>query len=90
MEFMELIQGDKTIFQYKVKFTELAQFAPHIVNNDERKTKKFQRELCSSIKTWMTTLRLRTFSEVLETTKVVERECEDLQRIRDQGKKHPN
>ena len=53
MEFMELIQGNKTVLQYEAKFTKLAQFAPHIVSNDVRKAKKFQRGLRPSTRTRM-------------------------------------
>ncbi|XP_030948929.1 uncharacterized protein LOC115972826 [Quercus lobata] len=87
VEFMELIQGNKTVLQYEAKFTELARFAPHIVSDDVRKAKKFQRGLRPSIRTRMAALRLKAYSEVVETAKVVERECEDYQRIRDQNKK---
>ena len=56
MEFMELIQGNKTVLQYEAKFTELARFAPHIVSDDVWKAKKFQRSLRPSIKTRMAAL----------------------------------
>ena len=85
IEFMELIQGYKTVLQHVVKFTELARFAPHIVSNDVRKAKKFQRGLRPSIKTRMSALGLKAYSEVVEIAKVVEKECEDYQRIRDQN-----
>ena len=87
VEFMELIQGNKMVLQYEAKFTELARFAPHIVSDDVRKANKFRRGLQPSIRTRMATLRLKAYSEVVETTKVVEKECEDYQRIRDQNKK---
>ena len=35
----------------------------------------------------MSALRLKAYSEVIEIAKVVEKECEDYQRIRDQNKK---
>ena len=41
VEFMELIQGNKTVLQYEAKFTELSRFAPHIMADDVRKAKKF-------------------------------------------------
>ena len=81
VEFMELIQGNKMVLQYEAKFTELARFAPHIVSDDVRKANKFRRGLQPSIRTRMATLRLKAYSEVVETTKVVEKECEDYQRI---------
>lgn len=45
LEFMELIQGNKTVLQYKAKFIELARFSPHIALVDTRNSKKFQRGL---------------------------------------------
>ena len=84
---MELIQGNKTVLQYEAKFTKLAQFAPHIVSNDVRKAKKFQRGLRPSTRTRMAAFWLKSYSEVVETAKVVEKECEDYQRIQDQNKK---
>ncbi|KAL4643006.1 hypothetical protein ACB092_02G061200 [Castanea dentata] len=89
VEFMELIQGNKTVLQYEAKFTELSRFAPHIVADDVRKAKKFQRGLRPSIRTRMAALRLKSYSEVVETAKVVEKECEDYQRIRSQNNKRP-
>jgi len=56
VEFMELIQGNKTVLQYEAKFTELSRFAPHIVADDVRKAKKFQRGLRPSIRTRMAAL----------------------------------
>ena len=87
MEFMELIQGNKMVLQYEAKFTELSRFSPHIMVGDVRKAKKFQRGLRPSIRTRMVALQLKAYSEVVETVKVVEKECEDYQKIRDQNKK---
>ena len=56
VEFMELIQGNKTVLQYEAKFTKLARFASHVVSNDVRKAKKFQRGLRPSIRTRMAAL----------------------------------
>ncbi|XP_075665512.1 uncharacterized protein LOC142635199 [Castanea sativa] len=67
---------------YEAKFTELSQFASHIVADDVRKAKKFQRGLRPNIRTRMAALRLKLYFEVVETAKVVEKKCEDYQRIR--------
>ena len=56
VEFIELIQGNKTVLQYEAKFTKLARFASHVVSNDVRKAKKFQRGLRPSIRTRMAAL----------------------------------
>ena len=87
VEFMELIQGNKMVLQYEAKFTELAWFAPHVVSDNVRKAKKFQRGLRPSIRTRMASLRLKAYFEVVEMAKVVEKECEDYQRIWDQNNK---
>lgn len=84
---MELIQGNKTVLQYEAKFTELARLASHVVFDDVRKAKKFQRGLQPSIRTRMAALLLKAYFEVVEMAKVVEKECEDYQKIRDQNKK---
>ena len=47
------------------------------MSDDVRKAKKFQRGLRLSIRTRMAALRLKAYSEVVETAKVVEKECED-------------
>ena len=43
VEFMGLIQENKTVLQYEAKFTELSRFAPHIVANDVRKVRLCKR-----------------------------------------------
>ena len=59
------------------------------MSNDVRKAKKFQRGLRPKIRTRMAALRLKSYSEVVETAKVVEKECEDYHRIRSQNNKRP-
>ena len=51
--------------------------------------RNFQRGLRPSIRTRMAALRLKSYSEVVEIAKVVEKECEDYQRIRSQNNKRP-
>lgn len=41
MEFIEFIQGNKTVLQYKAIFIELDRFNLYIASDDERKVKKF-------------------------------------------------
>lgn len=49
VEFMELIQGSKTMLQYKAKFMEQVRFAPYIAGDELRKAKRFQIGLRLSI-----------------------------------------
>lgn len=78
-EFISLIQGNRTILQYKAKFMELMRFTPHISENEERKARKFQKGLCPSIRTKMASVRLRTFVEVVDIAMMVEQECDEVQ-----------
>ncbi|XP_028083104.1 uncharacterized protein LOC114284405 [Camellia sinensis] len=41
-EFQELKQGKMSVAEYKAKFTELARFAPHMVDTDYKKARKFE------------------------------------------------
>ncbi|XP_028052079.1 uncharacterized protein LOC114256624 [Camellia sinensis] len=41
-EFQELKQGKMSVAEYEAKFTELAKFAPHIVDTDYKKAQKFE------------------------------------------------
>ncbi|XP_028116581.1 uncharacterized protein LOC114314305 [Camellia sinensis] len=41
-EFQELKQGNMSIAKYEAKFTELAQFTPHMVDTDYKKAQKFE------------------------------------------------
>ena len=41
-EFIRLKQGNMTVAQYEVKFTELSRFAPHLITTEVDKAMKFQ------------------------------------------------
>ncbi|MQM09883.1 hypothetical protein Taro_042769 [Colocasia esculenta] len=40
-EFLSLAQGSMTVLEYEARFYELSKYAPHIVADERRKTKKF-------------------------------------------------
>lgn len=46
---MNLVQGNMTVGEYELRLTELSWYAPHIIVNEEEKTKKFQDNLAPSI-----------------------------------------
>ncbi|XP_028095441.1 uncharacterized protein LOC114295390 [Camellia sinensis] len=48
-EFMELKQNSMTVAEYKAKFTELARFAPHMVDTDYKKARHFEGGLQNDI-----------------------------------------
>ncbi|KAH7542658.1 hypothetical protein FEM48_Zijuj02G0097500 [Ziziphus jujuba var. spinosa] len=65
VEFIELKQGKMTLARYERKFDELSRYAPHLVDTDERKAKKFERGLRDGLRRTIYVLRLRTYGEVL-------------------------
>ncbi|XP_028093463.1 uncharacterized protein LOC114293570 [Camellia sinensis] len=48
-KFETLRQGNKTVAEYEAQFTELAQFAPHMVYTDYMKARKFEGGLRTAI-----------------------------------------
>lgn len=49
IEFYNLVQGNMTAAHYETKFVELSRYALHMVADDEKKAKKFQRGLAQYI-----------------------------------------
>lgn len=69
---MELVQGNFTVVEYEANFTELARFAPHQVENEERKAFKFEWGLRPSIRTKLSVLRLRSYSKLVTRALIIE------------------
>ncbi|XP_028088842.1 uncharacterized protein LOC114289337 [Camellia sinensis] len=65
-EFETLRQGNKTVAEYEAQFAELARFAPHMVDTDYKKTRKFEGGLRSAILDKVNMLKLPTYVDVLE------------------------
>ena len=41
-EFEQLKQGKMTVAEYETNFTELARYAPHMIDTDYKKARKFE------------------------------------------------
>ncbi|KAL5823490.1 hypothetical protein ACOSQ4_021390 [Xanthoceras sorbifolium] len=52
-EFYRLVQGSMTVDAYEKKFTELSRAAPHIIENEVNKCRKFEEGLRHEIKTYV-------------------------------------
>ena len=50
LEFLNLIQGNMTVAKYESKFTELSRFATHMIDDESRKAKRFERGLRPAIR----------------------------------------
>ncbi|GMP22048.1 hypothetical protein CsSME_00000233 [Camellia sinensis var. sinensis] len=65
-EFMELKQDSMTVAEYEAKFTELARFAPHVIDTDYKKARHFEGGLRSDILERVNVLKLETYIGVLD------------------------
>ena len=72
VQFLNLKQGDMTVPQYASKFNELARFAPHQVDTEERKTRRFEEGLKPWIYNKVAVLQLEDYSQILEKAIIVE------------------
>ncbi|XP_028059890.1 uncharacterized protein LOC114263524 [Camellia sinensis] len=66
LEFQELKQGRMSVAKYEAKFTELAWFAPHMVDTDYKKAWKFEGGLDLEVFDRVGVLKLPTYVEVLD------------------------
>ncbi|XP_028059676.1 uncharacterized protein LOC114263357 [Camellia sinensis] len=66
LEFEGLKQGNMTVAEYEAKFIELARFAPHMVDTDYKKARKFENGLRSDILERVNVLKLPTYVDVLD------------------------
>ncbi|XP_028094580.1 uncharacterized protein LOC114294652 [Camellia sinensis] len=65
-EFQELKQGKMSAAKYEAKFTELAKFAPHMVDTNYKKARKFEGGLDLEVFDRVGVLKLPTYVEVLD------------------------
>ncbi|GFY87586.1 hypothetical protein Acr_05g0012250 [Actinidia rufa] len=73
-EFEHLKQLGTTIANYEGSFTNLAEYAPHLVAMDEMRTRRFEDGLRHEIKRVIRPLVLPTYAEVLDRAIIVEQD----------------
>ncbi|XP_057482013.1 uncharacterized protein LOC130768937 [Actinidia eriantha] len=86
-EFIHLKQGNMTVMAYEAKFTELARYAPYMVDTEEKKARKFEDGLRGNIKSRLELLRLLTYAEVVNYALLAERSNEEYYQDRDNKRK---
>ncbi|MQL84931.1 hypothetical protein Taro_017439 [Colocasia esculenta] len=64
-EFLSLAQGSMTVLEYEARFSKLSKYAPHIMADERRKTKKFVMGLKPSLRTRLVAFDHRTLDEAL-------------------------
>ncbi|GFZ17079.1 hypothetical protein Acr_26g0003490 [Actinidia rufa] len=70
-EFEHLKQTGKTIADYEAAFTNLAEYAPHLVATDEMRARRFEDGLRYEIKRVIRPLVLPTYADVLDRAIIV-------------------
>ncbi|KAF7126331.1 hypothetical protein RHSIM_Rhsim11G0030500 [Rhododendron simsii] len=65
-EFITLMQGDNmTVSEYDKAFTDLSQFAPHMISTENLKARRFEEGLKDGLREPIKMLRLPTYTDVL-------------------------
>ncbi|MQM21987.1 hypothetical protein Taro_055034 [Colocasia esculenta] len=88
-EFLSLTQGSMTVLEYEARFSELSKYAPHIVEDERRKTKKFLMGLKPSLRTRLVAFDYRTLDEALSAAYRQEGEMEQYLEEKKASQKRP-
>ncbi|MQM23856.1 hypothetical protein Taro_056926, partial [Colocasia esculenta] len=88
-EFLSLTQGSQTVLEYEARFSELSKYAPHIVEDERRKTKKFVMGLKPSLRTRLVAFDHRTLDEALSAACRQEGEMEQYLEEKKASQKRP-
>ncbi|KAF7134627.1 hypothetical protein RHSIM_Rhsim08G0114800 [Rhododendron simsii] len=87
-EFQQLKQhGFMTIAAYEAEFTNLAEYAPHIVADENKKARKFEDGLKYEIGKVVRPMRLPTYADVVDRALLVEQEIEESRRFTENRKR---
>ncbi|KAL5752145.1 hypothetical protein ACOSQ2_022652 [Xanthoceras sorbifolium] len=89
-EFFKLVQGSKTMDAYENKFIELSRAAPHIVENEVNRCRKFKEGLRHEIKTYVSAVEHTEYGKLVESALRVERNINEAHRFDQQGQKRSN
>lgn len=71
-QFEKLEQGNMTVSDYAIKFQSLSRFAPESVTTEERKCRRFEKGLHSSVRLLVVSQRIGKFSEIVECARSIE------------------
>ncbi|MQM06228.1 hypothetical protein Taro_039048, partial [Colocasia esculenta] len=88
-EFLSLTQGSMTVLEYEARFSELSKYAPHIVEDERRKTNKFVMGLKPSLRTRLVAFDHSTLDEALSAACRQEGEMEQYLEEKKASQKRP-
>ena len=70
-EFLQLTQGSLSLVEYERKFDELSRFAPHLVDTEELKARRFERGLRPDLYNAIAVLPLPTYADILQRVQLI-------------------
>ncbi|XP_059658460.1 uncharacterized protein LOC132304755 [Cornus florida] len=85
-EFLHLTQRNMTVAEYDAKFMELSRFRKCLIAMEEMKASKFERGLRPTIREKLVALRIRQYSDMVDSAMSVDREREDFQKIQERSR----
>jgi hypothetical protein len=77
-EFQDLKQGRMSIEQYSAKFLKLLRYVPHLIPDEQTKVEIFLDGLSSRIKERFTFLEITSYSKMLHTTTIPEKQIREV------------
>ncbi|XP_039173555.1 uncharacterized protein LOC120295982 [Eucalyptus grandis] len=76
-EFQRLRQGSMTVDQYEVKFAELSQYAPRLIEDPEEKARRFKNGLRLELKQPLVPFDLHDYREIYRRAQLIERDLNE-------------
>ncbi|KAG5553992.1 hypothetical protein RHGRI_011757 [Rhododendron griersonianum] len=90
-EFQQLKQrGFMTVTAYEAEFTNLAEYAPHMIPDDNKKSRKFEDGLWDDIKKVVKPMKLPHYADVVDRSLMVEQQLADTRRYIENRKRENN
>ena len=86
-EFMNLIQGAMTVMDYEAKYNRLIQYAPHIITDERRRTRKFIEGLKPELRRALVSCDLPNYNRAVEKAMGIENEFQELQKLSEKWRK---
>ncbi|KAL8105646.1 hypothetical protein AgCh_029445 [Apium graveolens] len=83
LKFLELRQNNLSVAEYEEKFTELSRFVPEFVSIEEKKARRFQRELKPWIQNRVAILELTDYATLVQKATIAEAGSEQMQKERE-------
>ncbi|KAG5524151.1 hypothetical protein RHGRI_030972 [Rhododendron griersonianum] len=86
-DFINLKQGSMSVPEYEAKFNALSAYATDMVDNEEKKGRRFRGGLEENVRTRMTAYKEKDYADLIETAKKVGKDVEEMFSRWEQSKK---